>query len=81
MDQDWFLYIVECRTGELYVGIAQDVNKRVEQHNKGRACRYTKYRTPVRLVHSELCGEHLTARRREREVKKFSKIKKLALVT
>ncbi len=81
MDQKWFLYIIECHTSELYVGIAQDVNKRVEEHNKGHACRYTKYRKPVQLLHSEFCGDYTTARRREREVKKFSKAKKLALIT
>ena len=75
----WFLYIIECRTGELYVGIAENVDKRIEQHNKGRACRYTKFRGPVRLIYSEFVGEHLNARRREREVKKFSRDKKLAL--
>ena len=78
-DLSWFLYIIECRTGELYVGIAQDVGKRIEEHNKGRACRYTKYRKPVRLVHFEPCGDYVTARRREREVKRFSKAQKLAL--
>ena len=77
--EQWFLYIIECRTAELYVGIAQDVEKRVQEHNKGRACRYTKFRTPVKLVYSEFCGEYLTARRREREVKRFSRSKKLAL--
>ena len=77
--EKWFLYIIECRTSELYVGIAQDVNRRVEEHNKGRACRYTKYRKPVRLVHFEPCGDYTAARKRERQVKRFSKAKKLAL--
>ena len=76
---DWYLYIIECRTGELYVGIAQDVEKRVEAHNKGRACRYTKFRNPVKLIYSEFCGEYSLARKRELEVKSFSRIKKLSL--
>ena len=78
--QEWFLYIAQCRTSELYVGIAKDVQKRVERHNKGRACRYTKFRTPVKLIYSEYCGEYASAREREREVKKFSRAKKLALL-
>jgi putative endonuclease len=76
---EWFLYIIECRTKELYVGIAEDVQKRLEQHNKRRACRYTKFRAPVRLVYSEYCGNYASARKREREVKKFSRAKKLSL--
>ncbi|MSR78395.1 MAG: GIY-YIG nuclease family protein [Candidatus Omnitrophica bacterium] len=75
----WSLYIIECRTKDLYVGIAEDVEKRVNLHNKGRACRYTKYRGPVTLIHHELCGSYNEARKREKEVKKFSRSKKLAL--
>ena len=77
---EWFLYLIECRTKELYVGIAKDVEKRVIQHNEGRACRYTRFRTPVRLIYSEPCGEYASARKREKEVKKFSRIKKLSLI-
>ena len=79
MEGEWFLYIIECRTGELYVGIAKDVNKRVEEHNKGQACRYTKFRNPVKLIYFEFCGEYTIARKREGEVKKFSRAKKLVL--
>jgi len=79
MEQPWFLYILECRTKELYVGIAQDVEKRLDLHNKGRACRYTKFRCPVTLVHEEICGDYAEARKREKEVKKYSRSKKLAL--
>ena len=79
MAQDWFLYIVECRTKDLYVGIAQDVNKRLNLHNKGQACRYTKFRRPVVLVYEERCGDYAKARKREKEVKAFSREKKLAL--
>ena len=79
MESNWFLYIIECRTKDLYVGIAEDVQKRIEQHNKGRACRYTQFRRPVTLMHQEFCGSYQEARKREKEVKKFSRIKKLAL--
>ncbi len=79
MDQDWVLYIIECRTRELYVGIAKDLEKRIESHNQGRACRYTKFRRPVKLVYQESCSSYSEARKREKEVKKFSRAKKLAL--
>ena len=64
----------------MYVGIAQNVEERVARHNKGLACRYTKYRLPVKLIYQEKCGDHKDARRREIEVKKFSRKKKLALI-
>ena len=79
-ENSWYLYIIECRAGELYVGICKDVEQRIKLHNAGRATRYTKYRIPVRLIHSEFCGDYGNARERERIVKKFSREKKMALV-
>ena len=77
----WWLYIIRCCGGELYVGIAQDVEARVIRHNRGLACRYTKYRLPVSLIYKEKCGDYKDARKRESEVKKFSRKKKLALIS
>lgn len=80
MAEAWYLYIIECKTGEFYTGIAQDVVERVAEHNKGRACRYTKFRRPVRLIYSEVCSDYSTARKREKQVKDFSRSKKLGLI-
>ena len=77
---EWFLYIIQCRNGELYVGIAKDVEKRVKEHNTTRKCRYTRFRKPVRLIYSEHCDDYAQARKRERAVKKFSRKKKFALI-
>ncbi|MBI5415500.1 MAG: GIY-YIG nuclease family protein [Candidatus Omnitrophica bacterium] len=78
-ENSWHLYIIECRTKELYVGICKNVAQRIGLHNTGRATRYTKYRIPVKLFYSEFCGDYGSARKRERIVKKFSREKKMAL--
>ena len=80
MGKDWYVYIVECRTKELYVGTSNNVQARIKKHNQGRACRYTKYRNPVKLLYVERCGEFGQARRREIEIKKFPRGKKLKLI-
>ena len=81
MNEAWHVYIIECRTKDLYIGIAKNVTARVKEHNTGHACRYTKFRKPVALLYSEPCEGYLQARKREKEIKKFSRTKKLALVT
>ena len=80
LESAWKLHIIRCRGGELHVGIALDVAKRVKEHKKGSAGRYTKYRRPVRLIYMEECGNYAEARRIEKEVKRFSREKKLALI-
>jgi predicted GIY-YIG superfamily endonuclease len=48
--EPWFVYLVSCGDGSLYTGIARDVARRVEVHNRGRGARYTRGRLPVALL-------------------------------
>ncbi len=74
----WFLYVAECADLTLYVGIAKDVKARLKMHNAGRGARYTRTRTPVRLVHAEKLADVGAALRREREIKRWSRPLKVA---
>ncbi len=75
----YFLYIVRCRDGTLYTGIARDVAARLKAHNEGRGAKYTRGRGPVRLLYSERCGTRAAAQRREWAVKGLSRDEKLVL--
>ena len=79
-DKPWYLYIIKCKDDKLYTGISNDVEKRVVTHNKGKGCKFTKYRLPVVLVYQELCGTRSTAIRREIIVKSFAKQEKISLI-
>jgi predicted GIY-YIG superfamily endonuclease len=76
----WFCYMLRCSDGSFYVGIAKDVEERVKRHNWGVGPGYTAKRRPVELIWFERCGTSEEARRREREIKGWSRIKKLKLV-
>ena len=76
-----FVYIVRCADGTLYTGYARDPQKRAEVHNNGRGARYTAGRRPVRLVYCEACGSEGEALRREYQVKRWSRMRKEALIT
>jgi putative endonuclease len=76
----WFVYIAECRDKALYVGIARDAKKRIKEHNTSDKCRYTRFRKPLDLIYQEVCPDYNSARKRELEVKRFSRKKKLALI-
>lgn len=86
MDKDiyncpWYLYIAECRDKTLYVGISQDVDRRIKKHNTTNKCRYTRFRKPLKLIYKEVCSNYNAVRKREFQVKKFSRKKKLALLS
>jgi putative endonuclease len=77
----WFVYVVRCRDGSLYTGIARDVNARVAQHNQGRGARYTRGRRPVAIVHVERKRSQGSALRREAAIKALPRKAKLALAS
>ncbi|PKL46211.1 MAG: hypothetical protein CVV42_17155 [Candidatus Riflebacteria bacterium HGW-Riflebacteria-2] len=76
----WWLYIIECADASLYTGITKDLEQRLAKHNEGTASRYTRARTPVRLVYREAHPDRSSASRRENEVKRLTRDEKLALI-
>ncbi|MCU0651624.1 MAG: GIY-YIG nuclease family protein [Candidatus Omnitrophica bacterium] len=76
----WCVYIAECKDKTLYTGAALDVEKRIQDHNTTNKCRYTRFRKPLKLMYREVCGNYHLARKREEEIKRFSKGKKLELI-
>jgi putative endonuclease len=76
----WSIYIVECSDGKLYTGISNDVERRVNAHNKGKGCKFTKYRWPVKLMYQKECGTKSAARKREIQIQGFTRCRKLELI-
>lgn len=74
------VYIVECADGTLYTGWTRDVAARIAAHNSGAGAKYTRGRLPVRLLYSETYSTKGEALRREHEIKKLSRMRKLELV-
>ena len=75
-----FFYLARCDDGSLYAGTCVDLAKREQKHNAGTGAKYTRSRRPVQIVHSEEYESLSEARRREAEVKKWTKQKKESLV-
>lgn len=77
----YFVYILECKDGSLYTGITKDLPKRLDEHNtKDTGAKYTKIRRPVKLIYQENSENRSTASKREYEIKKFTRVKKLQLI-
>jgi putative endonuclease len=74
-----YCYIVECADGTYYTGWAVDPEKRVAVHNKGCGAKYTKMRLPVKLVYVEQQPDRTTAMKRERAIKKMTRLQKQKL--
>ena len=80
-DKVWYFYIVKCADNSLYAGISTNVEERVKEHNKGTGARYTSGRRPVSLQYSERQPDVSAARKREAQVKRWSRVKKEDLIS
>jgi len=78
--KSWYLYIVECCDKTLYTGITTDISRRLKEHNAKRGAFYTQNKTPVELVYQETLSDRPSALKREREIKRLTRLKKLALI-
>jgi putative endonuclease len=77
----YFTYILECADKTLYVGSANDIEKRLHQHNNLKSgAHYTKIRRPVILKYKEELETYGAARKREAELKSLTKEKKIKLI-
>jgi len=79
-DAPYYVYIMECSDGSFYIGITNDLERRLRAHNEGVASKYTRSRRPVRLCYQEFCGTRSQALIRECSLRLLSRKEKQALV-
>lgn len=67
-----YLYILKSlKDKQYYVGITDDVEKRLKQHNAGKT-QSTKSRRPFIIVHTETYNSKQDARNREKYLKSYT---------
>lgn len=77
----WFVYLLECRGGHIYTGIATDVAARYAAHVAGRGARYTRANPPTRILAAFACTDRGSATRAEAALKRLAAPRKRALCT
>ena len=77
----YYVYIMASRkNGTLYIGVTNDVVRRVYEHKEGLADGFTKRHGVKRLVHFETYDSIETAIRREKALKTWLRDWKIALI-
>ena len=76
----WFVYLILCKSGAIYTGIARDVAVRYAQHCAGIGARYTRANPPRRLLVKFACINQSEAGRMEVAIKKLPATNKQKLV-
>jgi putative endonuclease len=73
----YWLYLLECKGGSYYAGIALDVQERFEKHRAGTGAAYTRANKPLRVLASMVFPDKGSALKAEYAVKQIPKSKKL----
>ena len=76
----WYVYLVACRNGAIYTGIARDVAARLAQHAAGAGARYTRANPPRQLLARFRCANQSEASRLEAAIKRLRAPDKRRLV-
>jgi putative endonuclease len=78
MIQCWWLYLLLCRDGRTYVGIATDVAARFAAHSSGKGAKFTRSNPPVRVLGAQAFASKSEALKAEAALKKLNRTGKLA---
>lgn len=76
----YFVYILECEDGSLYTGITTDLDRRLQEHKDGIGSHYTKAKKAKGIVYKEECSDRSSASKRELEIKKWPRNKKIEMI-
>ena len=81
MSQTFYVYILASRyRGTIYVGVSNDITRRVGEHKSGAVKGFTQRYKVNRLVYFEAYDSILEARARERALKRWRRQWKFDLI-
>ncbi|NPV10993.1 MAG: GIY-YIG nuclease family protein [Ignavibacteria bacterium] len=78
--KQFFVYILKCSDGSYYIGITNDLQRRLYEHQNGLMKGYTSRKLPVELVFTASFTDVNEAIRFEKQIKGWSRKKKEALI-
>jgi putative endonuclease len=80
MQSPFFVYILASHSRVLYTGSTRDFLRRMHQHRNGLIAGFTRKYRVNRLVYYEDAGDARSAFQRERQIKGWSRQKKIRLI-
>src|SRR5881227_1642577 len=78
--RQYYVYILANRSRRLYIGVTNNLLRRLFHHRNGDSAFTARYRV-TRLVYFETTRDVMSAISREKELKGWLRVKKIALIT
>ena len=78
--QQYYVYIMNSASGTLYTGVTNDLQRRVSEHKQGTVTGFTQKYGCNRLAYYEITNDVKAAIAREKQIKGWIRVKKIALI-
>ena len=79
---NWYVYIIEASDHSLYTGITTDPERRFLEHcGNTKNAKYFNGKKPLRIAYQESGHNRSSASKRESQIKKLTRDKKIALIS
>ncbi len=75
-----YMYILRCANGQYYTGSTNNIGRRIAQHLNGEGSNFSYKHLPFELVYTEEFQTIDDAFNREKQIQKWSRVKKEALI-
>jgi putative endonuclease len=76
----YYVYVMASKSLTLYTGVTNNLERRVLQHRRKLVSGFTARYNINRLVYYEVCGDVLAAISREKQIKGWTRSRKIALI-
>ncbi len=77
-DPTWWLYLLNCKHGRTYAGIALDIRARYQLHAAGKGAKFTRANPPLAILGAKPFPTRNEALRAEFQLKALTREEKLA---
>jgi len=81
MSHDYYTYIMASESGTLYVGMTNNIERRISEHKNNVNEGFTKKYQCHKLVHYEIFDNPMDAIEREKQIKRWRRDKKEILIS
>jgi len=78
--KNYYVYIMASKSGTLYVGVTNNIKRRVYEHKNHLIPGFTDRYNVVRLLYVETTTDPVSAIKREKQIKRWRREKKVKLI-
>ena len=79
-NENWCVYVLKCRNNYLYIGLTNNIDRRLKEHERGTGSKFLRSHRPFELIKTIPCINAKQARSLEYNLKKLKRSRKIEVL-